>query len=267
MEYQFNVRKVTHAILRANCTSWKINRIHSKDEYTFAYVLDGEMIYTFPSNEKLVLKKDDMCLFPPGMTRTMQGGFDTPLSYISISFTMIFYDENEESFRKLLFLTRGEYDYIKHDAKELVNAWNFKKDYFNFKCSIYMSNILYKLLILKKNSHNGYYSRNLHNALDYIHEHFTEELSLDTLSEISGLSKSYFRKLFLDKYSVSPLQYVLNLRLNKASELLKTGLFSVSEVSVLSGFNDVSYFSKYYKKKTGKSPKSMMQKDEDVNTL
>jgi len=70
------------------------------------------------------------------------------------------------------------------------------------------------------------------------------------------MSYSKFRKLFKQVTGESPHQYHLNLRLDKARELLSTTNLNVTEVAYHLGFESVFYFSKLFKKKNGMSPKS-----------
>ncbi len=70
------------------------------------------------------------------------------------------------------------------------------------------------------------------------------------------MSYSKFRKLFKELTGESPNQYHLNLRLDKAKELLNTTNLNVTEVAYNLGFESVFYFSKLFKKKNGVSPKS-----------
>ena len=72
------------------------------------------------------------------------------------------------------------------------------------------------------------------------------------------VSEAYFRKLFKKLYSVSPKQYVINLRLETAAQLLQSQLYSVNEVGDRSGFTDPKYFAKLFKSKYGCSPKEFM---------
>ena len=78
----------------------------------------------------------------------------------------------------------------------------------------------------------------------------------ENLISLSGLSYSYFKKLFIDKYGCPPVKYITKLKINRACELLMTGKFSISEIANLCGFENVYYFSNVFKKHTGVSPKN-----------
>lgn len=70
-----------------------------------------------------------------------------------------------------------------------------------------------------------------------------------------GITPEYFRKIFKAYYGVSPLKYINALKITHAKELLDSGMYSVTEAALRSGYTDLSYFSREFKKETGNSPK------------
>ena len=92
-------------------------------------------------------------------------------------------------------------------------------------------------------------------AVDYIKEHFTEnDLSNEKLSGICKISTRYFSELFACHMKQSAKQYILSLRLQLARELLQAENFSVSDVALNCGFQNIYYFSHLFKEKNGLSP-------------
>lgn len=94
----------------------------------------------------------------------------------------------------------------------------------------------------------------------YFRENLESALDIRELIRQLPMSYSKFRKLFKEVTGESPNQYHLNLRLDKARELLTTTNLNVSEVAYNLGFDSVFYFSKLFKKKNGVSPKSYRHK-------
>lgn len=84
----------------------------------------------------------------------------------------------------------------------------------------------------------------------YLLEHFREPgLQASELAGMSGVGTKHFRTLFKKYYGTTPTQYIIDLRLRAASELLAEGVCSVREVSEMTGFTDVYYFSKLFRKR------------------
>ena len=95
------------------------------------------------------------------------------------------------------------------------------------------------------------------NAENYIAERYCDmQFDYQRLAECSGLSYSYFKKLFVEKHGCPPVKYINHLKIERACELLQAGKFSVSEVAELCGFENVYYFSNVFKKYKGVSPKN-----------
>jgi AraC-like DNA-binding protein len=96
----------------------------------------------------------------------------------------------------------------------------------------------------------------------YFRENLESPLEIKELMRQLPMSYSKFRKLFKEVTGEAPHQYHLNLRLDKARELLSTTNLNVTEVAYSLGFDSVFYFSKLFKNKQGVSPRSYRGKTE-----
>ena len=91
-------------------------------------------------------------------------------------------------------------------------------------------------------------------ALRYIDENYGKDISLDEMSQMMGISSYYFSKLFKNETGTNFIDYLTNIRINKAKELLDEGRLSVKEIGIEVGYPDPNYFSRIFKKNVGKSP-------------
>ena len=94
----------------------------------------------------------------------------------------------------------------------------------------------------------------------FLRENLEGPLDMQQLLREMPMSYSKFRKMFKQVTGDSPNQYHLNMRLDKAKELLNTTNLNVTEVAYNLGFESVFYFSKLFKKKNGVSPKSYRER-------
>lgn len=92
-------------------------------------------------------------------------------------------------------------------------------------------------------------------VLHYMEEHLAEpELSNAALAEQLGISEVYLRKLFARHHGISPRQYLLELRIRKAKQLLADTTGSVTAVAETCGFSSLYHFCRVFKAKTGMTP-------------
>lgn len=96
--------------------------------------------------------------------------------------------------------------------------------------------------------------RKLHIAKEYIEHTFNSELSMEAVARECGLSEYHFFRLFKAAYGISPHQFLIRKRIEKAQELLIHPGLSISEIAHICGFSDIFTFSKSFKKHTGVSP-------------
>jgi AraC family transcriptional regulator len=94
---------------------------------------------------------------------------------------------------------------------------------------------------------------------EYMREHLAEDLDLERLTQLIKLSQSHFTHLFRQSTGKSPYQYLLQLRVERAKELLKLGDLSIADVAVTVGFYDQSHLTKQMKRLLGFTPRQFRQ--------
>ena len=94
----------------------------------------------------------------------------------------------------------------------------------------------------------------MHKVIQYIEINYSEPIQLDDLCKVASLSKPHLIVEFKKYLEVSPIDYLIRIRLEHASSLLMNKSLSISEIAYLVGYNDIYHFSKIFKKHKGKSP-------------
>ena len=102
-----------------------------------------------------------------------------------------------------------------------------------------------------KNNHSR-----LHFVLNYIHEHLTDKIAVDTLCRKAYMSRNDFFKWFKEHFGITPLDYINNERIKLAKQLLADHKYTITEISYHCGFADVNYFVRLFKKTEGITPKT-----------
>lgn len=99
--------------------------------------------------------------------------------------------------------------------------------------------------------------------ISYIHEHFAENISVPVLANRASMSQYHFIRVFKQKTSFTPHEYIRNIRLSTAKYLLKTSPLSVKDICFRTGFSCESVFCTAFKKKTGMTPEKYRQSASD----
>ncbi len=130
----------------------------------------------------------------------------------------------------------------------------------------YLTDILTEfLLFTPQKSHARDYADMAEKIITYINEHFTQDISTETLAERSGLSQYHFIRTFKKETGFTPHEYLINTRMATARYLLKTTELSVKDICFNTGFSCESVFCNAFKKHHHMTPaqyRSSSQNDE-----
>lgn len=91
-------------------------------------------------------------------------------------------------------------------------------------------------------------------AIQYINEHFSENISMEELQEECHLSATHFRRVFGAVMGCTPLEYIQNLRVNRACDMLLSSDISILDASLAVGFDSISSFNRHFAKILGVPP-------------
>ncbi|MBQ8758822.1 MAG: helix-turn-helix transcriptional regulator, partial [Clostridia bacterium] len=138
---------------------------------------------------------------------------------------------------------------------KIYNLWSAKKPGYYARSMA----VLYEIIDEFKNSREKYISKGQRDALDaayaYILENYRKrDFDYNALCSASGFSYSHFKELFIKHFRLSPVKYVTKMRISYACDLLVSGMYSVTEISSMCGFDNVYYFSRVFKNEMGVTP-------------
>lgn len=150
-------------------------------------------------------------------------------------------------------------EYFQKKFEDFHAIWQKKETSYKHDCK----SIFYKIIAnIERNylgKKNSQYEDKIVTAIDYIHEKYTSEnISVEHLAKLCNISCAYLRKLFHQRFNQSPQAYINKLKIQYATELLKSGYYSVSEVSEMCNFQNIHYFSSFIKKETGFTPSQII---------
>lgn len=215
---------------------------HSHSCWEIVYQLDGEVI-THVGDKKLTLKKGNILLIPPKVIHSGNSEHDfcdlsMLIDGIDFEKLSILHDSRGEIItiisiiHRLMSERQGDYTTLSESlAEAAIKMIHFEMDIVSYSPSVdYIKKEIYK---------------NLSNP------NFDISMSIASV----GFHKDYFRRLFKSEIGKTPSQYMTDLRITRAKQLLSDKkMFSISSISELCGFSDNLYFSTCFKKHVGISP-------------
>ena len=127
--------------------------------------------------------------------------------------------------------------------------------------SLFLQTIFLLLQYSKRNlsSDTGTSSDKLKQVLDYIEVHYAENITISELAKLCYFSDYHFMRFFKKHMNMTCVEYINNLRLEKSVELFEQGNTSILDVSLSTGFHNLSYFHKVFKRKYHMTPKSFLK--------
>lgn len=138
----------------------------------------------------------------------------------------------------------------------LYQNWSVQTPANQCRCMALLYELLSHFAGSGHESTSGHAHARIQPALKYLEAHiFDPTLKIGSLHDRCGMSDTYFRRIFLARFGVSPKRYVTDRRLAQAKAILDNGDFStIGEVAWMVGFEDALYFSKAFRSKYGYPP-------------
>lgn len=227
-------------------TKARTYKVDSRNFHSLSYRIDG-MNLLYDGQTEITSHARTLTFVPAG--KPYMHHVLTPSQQIVVHFT------TKECIGETIenFTLPPRYD-IESLFYSLYNQWEIEQRENNLQCMSIFYNIL--ILIARNIRREGTFKNDLiRDSVVYMHEHYTEsDFNIHKVYEQVYISPAYFRRIFKEIYQCSPIEYLKNLRINYAKQLLENGYYTVSEIAELSGFSSPTYFSYEFKRLTGYSP-------------
>ena len=244
--------------------------VHWHDEFEIIYVKSGSLLVSI-SGENYIGKSGDVFVVSPGNLHFMGSQTGTvdyftflfPLKYISFRSNDILDDKLLEPLNNgHLMISPRVKDTAKELCEQLIEIYLAKNDE---RESIITAQIKTKTVLLqfilemwKKGfvTENDTSGRNTveKEMVSYIQQNFTGTISLKEFGEQFHLSEKYISRYFKEHFHITISQYVTYLRLKHAKQLLQDTDIPVTEIAMQSGYQNISYFIRSFKKTYEVSP-------------
>lgn len=236
-----------------------LDRVHrceypnGREYYGLVYVLSGRAEYRFYTGERITVNDGDALFLSPNAAYSIVTAKE--FKHYTVNFDI----HEELSTLGVLdtpycLLKKEDFEQLERKFKKIVSIWTEKKTGFEMASVGCLYELLSMFYLEYTNRQSSASYQRLLPAKEYIEQQFNCPITLETLARLSNMSVTNFRREWKKIYSDAPLQYRDSIRLYYAKEYLNSGYYTVSEIAEKCGFDDVSYFVRFFKKQTGITP-------------
>ena len=250
------VRSLSFVVDRPPNPEWHLTDNMNTDFFVLAYAKSGNAFYTF-GDEKINIRKGNIIFVKQNQLYSARSDPGCPWHFVSAAFSLDFQDDISQTVLQEMpnSFSFSDSSHMAQDFAELYRIWTAKEAGYLIKCRSLILDILYLLLgdncrSRRANAHD----RKFEEIIDMMRENIRESYTLDQLSVLSGLSSSHFRALFKERTGMTAVQFQNHLKIDRAKDLILSRDCNVTEAAYAVGFNDVYYFSRMFRKLTGKNP-------------
>lgn len=254
--YNFTVGKIKFIVVREANPDWKMDKMIQHGHHILVLARSGHASYE-TARGSFFVSAGDVLFFRPGETRSAAASKSDPWSFITVAFDLVPLDESAGEDIDVIPTVSAVRDLAAYTAlfEELVASWDLRDDGALIKCRALILELLGRLIRdARELSTPAAHREKIEWIKELIAQNDARAASTEALAELAGLSHSHFRALFKEQTGETVLQFRNRLKIARASALLQSGVCNVTEAAYATGFSDVYYFSRLFKKMTGKSP-------------
>ena len=226
------------------------------------YVLHGEGVF-YIEREKVPVKTDDLIIINPNVEHTEKTFPNNPMEYIvfGVEGLAFSFPKHDQAYgRGYSFYSYGsDKNQFINFAQLMMHEFQDKKPGFEKVCHGLLEVLLVyisrkqKLSVISESSFQ--LSKECAIAKRYIDTNYAQDITLDSLADLTHINKFYLAHSFTECIGQSPISYLTERRLAACKELLSSSNLSVTQIATSAGFSSQSYFSQIFNKKVGMSPR------------
>ena len=240
-----------YTVIKAN------NRVHPKPLFVngrhsdaFVYIIEGGCHYSFDDGEQFSVTAGDILYLASGAVYRMdvEAG-DYRFIYCDFSFCC-------PHARKSAAYSSKNSGEVYQQFEKLYHCYISSSSDKFFKCITLLYHIYHATL---QASNTEYVGASVKHKMEQIKEYIEQnchdaDLCVASLAKQAGMSDVYLRRLFHSLYNVSPSHYIIQIRIERAKQLMEYPFISLEDCALQSGFSSLSYFSRVFKNIVGISP-------------
>lgn len=235
--------------------------LHTHPFTELFYVVDGKGEFNI-QGQRFPVKPNDFVIINPQVEHTELSSPDEPLEYIVLGI-------NGLSFSNLTPVSEGGHPFsffnLRDEQKDILRYLNAMVQEATSQSMSYelVCHNLLEILLIKILRHQHFdlevgkqskATKDISFIKHYLETYYHESIQLEDLASMTHLSRFYISHSFKKEIGMSPMEYLIAIRIKESKILLRTTNYSISQVADIVGFTTPTYFSKQFRKSTGISP-------------
>lgn len=235
--------------------------LHTHPFTELFYVVDGKGEFNI-QGQRFPVKPNDFVIINPQVEHTELSSPDEPLEYIVLGI-------NGLSFSNLTPVSEGGHPFsffnLRDEQKDILRYLNAMVQEATSQSMSYelVCHNLLEILLIKILRHQHFdlevgkqskATKDISFIKHYLETYYHESIQLEDLASMTHLSRFYISHSFKKEIGMSPMEYLIDIRIKESKILLRTTNYSISQVADIVGFTTPTYFSKQFRKSTGISP-------------
>ncbi len=234
-------------------------RPRGRIDYQILYIASGKGHFFFEDDKEVIVSAGHMVLYRP---KEMQKYIYYEEDQTEVYWVHFTGGDVKNILKTHLFPTKDHViysgvvpEYQQVFRKMIQELQLCKSDYEN-----YLSLLLYELLIMVERQQNELKSitstiqKDIEYATYYFNENYNKDINIDKFAASINMSTCWFIRNFKQYNKITPMAYILSIRIANAQNLLETTSYNVTEIASIIGYDNALYFSRLFKKQTGLSP-------------
>lgn len=235
------------------------------------YVLKGAGT-VLVSNDAFHVKEHDLIIINPNIEHTEKSAADHPLEYIALGIEGLSFSHPNDSGSSATFYNYKDEreEYLFYLKRLLEEAQNQQENYdlmVQHLLDILLLKMLRKKAFTLEKTSTQKITKDIAYIKKFIKQHFREDINLDTLAEVSHINKYYLAHSFKKVMGISPIEYLIQIRIHESKILLETTNYPISNISTVSGFSSQSFFSQSFKRVTHMTPSQYRKRKTGKNKI
>jgi len=258
--------------------------LHMHDYVQIAYVVRGICTHYF-CDKQLTVGKGDLFIIPPGQEHSLNTFENKDYELVLLDFTPGFLGDQLKPFSRSLFrhvlqtekkdsptewlqpwlhISQEKQLLVEQLLQDIQDEFEQKEEGYEFSIQV---NVV-KLLILidrerrkeekerQSATHQRSNCQQFHEVIRHVHEHYAQDIPLEKGAYIANMTPAYFSHLFKKTTGQTFIEFLHEVRIEKAKELIRQDRLSMTDICFQVGFRHLSHFIRTFKKRTGMTPTS-----------